>query len=113
GVASNGVDPGGGDDAANLPGGGGAGVVVVEIGHRVARDARAAAAGAENARDLLAGCGGGRGGGVEAVRRGGAAHGVVADGVRPGGDLDAGERGGDGGRRAVRRDGANGVVGDG
>ena len=107
------VHPGGGDDAANLSGGGGADVVVVEIGHRVARDARAAAAGAEDARDLLAGGGSGRGGGVEAVRGGGAAHGVVADGVRPAVTempVSDAETLVD---RAVHRDGADGVVGDG
>ncbi len=97
GVAGDGVNPSGGDDAANLPGGADTGVVVVEIGHRVARDARAGAAGAEDARDLLARSrGGGRSGGVQAVCGGGAAHGVVADGVRPRRHRDAGERGGDG-----------------
>ncbi len=56
GVAGDGVDPGGGDDAANLPSRLEAGVVIVEVGHRVARDARAARAGAKDARDLLASC---------------------------------------------------------
>ncbi len=113
GVAGDGVDAGGGDDAANLSGGGGAVVVVIEIDHGVTRDARAAGAGTENARDLLGGAGSGRGSGVEAVRRGGAAHGVVADGVRPRCYRDADERGGDSCARAVHRDGADGVVGDG
>lgn len=60
-----------GDDTANLPNRRSSDVVVVKIGHRIARDRRATIAGAENTRDPLAASGRGRVGGVKAICRGG------------------------------------------
>lgn len=79
GVSSDRIRSAGGDDTPNLAGSVGAGVVVVEIGHRVARDGRALATGDKNACDLLAGVGDGRVDGVETVGGGGATDDVITD----------------------------------